>query len=56
MRVYFDRHVIGQTPLGLFTNLYPTQLCKVDRECIGGWYASFHLGTWRLTLIGKRHK
>lgn len=54
MRIHLQRHVIGQTPLGLFTNLWPTALNRRDRETVGGWYCDIHVGTWRLQCYQTR--
>ena len=44
--------VPGQTPLGLFTNLWPSARCRADRQALEGWYLTVHVGTWRLELGG----
>lgn len=49
MRVYFHDCIIGQTPLGVFTNIFNAQ----DRRACRGWYLTVHVWHYRLALIGK---
>jgi hypothetical protein len=44
--------VPGQTPLGVFTNLWPIPICRRDRQTLGGWYLDIHLGRFRLSILG----
>ena len=52
MTIFSQRYCVGQTPYGVFTNLWPTALCRRDRQALGGWYFTLHLGTWRLNILG----
>lgn len=52
MTIYLAR-VPNQTPYGLFTNLYPTNLYRMDRAAVGGWYLATHAFTLRLSLYGR---
>ncbi len=47
MKTYWQR-IPGQTPFGVFTNLYPTPLCRIDRA--NGAYFCLHLGSFRLSI------
>lgn len=51
MTIQFAR-IPGQSPLGVFTNLWPTPICRRDRQTIEGWYLDFHLGRFRLSFLG----
>lgn len=44
--------VPGQTPFGLYTNLWPTRMCRVDRATVGAWYVSLHIGRYRCQALG----
>lgn len=49
MTYIFQRYLVGQTPFGVFTNLFDA----ADRETCGGvWYLSLHIGTWRFSWYG----
>ncbi len=52
MKFITHRHLTNQTRLGMFTNLWPTQLCRDDRATTGGWYLHLHIGTFRLEILG----
>lgn len=52
MRASFQRHLSGQTPIGVFSNL----LDRDDRITVGGWYLAIHFGAWRLTFTGFNPK
>jgi hypothetical protein len=43
MRVHLNRYTNGLTPWGVFTNLWPTTLSRMDRATLGCWY--FHVHT-----------
>lgn len=45
MRPLFQRHIQGQSPLGIFTNIFNT----TDRATVGA-YLAIHAGHWRLTF------
>ena len=42
--------VPAQTPYGIFTNMYPWD--RLDRQSIGVWYLSIHVGTVRISFYG----
>lgn len=48
MTTSIQRHLSGQTPFGVFANLFD----RVDRAAVGGWYVAFHFLSLRLTFIG----
>lgn len=51
MTTIFQRYCRGQSQ-GIYTNLWPTKLCRADRATLGGWYLTFQLGPWRLEFLG----
>ena len=42
----------GQSPRGLYTNIWPTRLCATDRQALKGWYFDLHLFGWYFSLMG----
>lgn len=52
MRVCVQRHLKGQTPIGVFSNMFD----RVDRDTVGGWYVDVHIGTMRVSFIGMNPK
>lgn len=58
MTISLSSRIVGQTPLGLYTNLWPTALNRRDRQAMGCWYVVFHVGPWTLdfTSVIKQRK
>lgn len=47
MTVTLTSRIVGQSPIGLYTNLWPTTVCRRDRKAMGCWYLTVHVGAWR---------
>jgi len=50
MRFGFQRHLKGQTRLGVFQNL------RIPGDCGGIKYITIHLGTWRFEVQWKEKR
>ena len=53
MRFYFTRYHRGQTPIGVFSNLWPSTVNRIDRQTIGVWYLAIHAWRWRWEFFGS---
>ena len=41
------KYTAGYTRWGIFTNLWPTALCRTDRRTVRAWYVHVHT-PWRI--------
>lgn len=54
MKAALFRRYANQSPFGIYSNLWPSRRCRIDRETLGTWYAEVHAGPYRLSLWGTR--
>ncbi len=45
--VIVRKYTAGYTRWGIFTNLWPSALCKTDRRTVRAWYVHVHT-PWRI--------